>query len=295
MPPEISGYRTLSQIGVGARSTINQVVRVTSGQFFALKRVVRKNADDDRFLQQVETEYEISSQIDHPALRKSLEIRRTRKWFKVQELQILMEYVSGKTLEQARPVDIGSAISVIRRVAEGLHALHEHGYVHADIKPNNIILTDKGEVKIIDFGQSCPIGHKKERIQGTPDYIAPEQVQKLPLDRRTDVFNLGATLYWVLTNRTFPTDLRQSAKPGGHEIKAPKLAPKDVVPAIPAALSQLAMDCCRSAPDKRPADMTRVIARLDAADQMWQKQSAAPHAGGGRAASGNDQNCERKA
>ncbi len=276
----MTGYRTLSQIGVGARSTINQVVRVTSGQFFAIKRVVRRNADDDRFLAQVETEYEISSSVDHTALRKSFEIQRTRKWLKVQELVLLMEYVPGKTLEQSRPTDVGGAINVIRRVAGGLHALHEHGYVHADIKPNNIILNDKGDVKIIDFGQSCPIGHKKLRIQGTPDYIAPEQVQKLPLDRRTDVFNLGATLYWTLTGRTFPTDIRQGAKPGGHEIKAPKVAPKDLIPTIPAALSQLAMDCCQKAPDKRPADMKQVIARLDVAEQMWQKQAAKKTAAG---------------
>ena len=162
-------------------------------------------------------------------------------------------------------------IGIFRKVANGLDSLHRQGYVHADIKPNNIILADKEEVKIIDFGQSCPIGHKKERIQGTPDYIAPEQVQKLPLDWRTDVFNLGATLYWTLTNRTFPTDMLQSARPGGHEIKGPAQAPKDIVPSIPATLSQLAMDCCLKSPDKRPADMKQFVARLHVAEQMWRK------------------------
>lgn len=284
MPPELAGYRTLNQIGVGARSTISQVVRVTTGQFFALKRVVRRTTDDDRFLRQVEIEYDVSSGVDHPALRKSIEIQRIRKWFKVREVLLLMEFVTGKTLEQDRPTDVGGAIAVGRKIAKGLHALHEHGYVHADIKPNNILVSEEGELKIIDFGQSCPIGHKKERVQGTPDYIAPEQVQKLPLDRRTDVFNLGATLYWVLTNRNYPTDIRQSAKPGGHEIKAAKQAPKDIVPGIPGPLSQLVMDCCREAPADRPADMKQVLARLDVSEQFLNKQNATqPHGADARA------------
>lgn len=280
MPPGIAGYRTLGQIGVGARSTINQVVRVTTGQFFALKRVVRRSADDDRFLAQVEAEYEVSSRADHPVLRKSYELQRVRKLLRTRELLLLMEYVSGKTLEQARPTDLGQTITVFKRVAEGLDALHETGYLHADIKPNNIIITEKGDVKIIDFGQSCRIGHKKDRIQGTPDYIAPEQVRRLPLDQRTDVFNVGATFYWVLTGQTFPTDIRPDARPGGHAIAAPKRAPKDVVPAIPAALSQLVMDCCASTPDKRPQDMKRLLARLDVAEKMWRKASAPSRADG---------------
>ena len=297
VPPELAGYRTLSQIGVGARSTINQVVRVTSGQFFALKRVVRRTADDQKFLDQVENEYEVSRGVEHPALRKSFEIERKRKWMKVHEILLLMEYISGTTLEQARPTDLGIVIDIFRKVAVGLGALHQQGFVHADIKPNNIIIHEEHEVKIIDFGQSCPIGHKKERIQGTPDYIAPEQVQKLPLDQRTDVFNLGATLYWTLTNRTFPTEFMQTAKSGGHEIKGPAQAPKDIVPKIPATLSQLAMDCCQQTPEKRPSNMGQFVTRLDAAEQVWRKQAAAtetpsPQTGGATPGTGTGPSAE---
>jgi eukaryotic-like serine/threonine-protein kinase len=276
VPPEFSGYRIISQIGVGARSTISQVVRVTGGPFLALKRVVRRSADDDRFLQQAENEFAVASTLQHAALRKCIEIRRKKKWFQTQELLILMEYVDGPTLEDGRSDDIGLVIDITRKVAGGLDALHEQGFVHADIKPSNIILLDSGEVKIIDFGQSCPIGHKKDRIQGTPDYIAPEQIQKLPLDRRTDIYNLGATLYWLLTNRTYPTEM-SAVGHSGHEIKI-RQSPKEINPKIPASLSQLALDCCHTAPDKRPADMRQVISRLDVADKMWKKQSASSDA-----------------
>jgi serine/threonine-protein kinase len=280
MPTELSGYRTLGQIGIGARSTISHVQRVTTSQVYALKRVVRRNPEDNRFLEQVEVEYAVSSAIEHPNLRHSYELHRFKKWFRVNELLLLMEYVSGRTLEQDRPESLPEILAIFKQVATGLDALHESGYVHADIKPNNIILTNDGGVKIIDFGQSCPMGHKKDRIQGTPDYIAPEQVRRLPLDRRTDVFNLGATLYWVLTNKTFPTDIRQNTRPGSHEIVGATRPPKELNPGVPAALSTLVMDCCSSNPDGRPPDMQRVIARLNAVERRWRDQLS-DHEGSG--------------
>jgi serine/threonine protein kinase len=151
------------------------------------------------------------------------------------------------------------------RVAEGLLAMHRHGYIHADIKPNNILLTDGG-LKIIDFGQSCPIGHTKERIQGTPDYIAPEQVALAPLDQRTDIFNLGATMYWVLTGKAFSTIL-PSAPAGSKKIELDARRgnepPHETNPQVPLPLSRLIMDCCASARDERPEDMSKVISRLE--------------------------------
>jgi serine/threonine-protein kinase len=145
-------------------------------------------------------------------------------------------------------------LQIMRKLAAGLHALHDAGYVHADMKPNNVILGKAGVVKIIDFGQSCPIGHRKERIQGTPDYIAPEQVRRMPLDRTTDVFNLGATMYWVLTDRSYPTRIRQTVRKGSIDIVGADeaLTPKEINGRIPAALSQLVMDCCRENPAERP-------------------------------------------
>src|SRR6201999_3313842 len=115
------------------------------------------------------------------------------------EIYVLMEMVDGMTLEQQHSEDIVVLCRLMQQVASGLLAMHKAGFVHADIKPNNILVTDDLHVKIIDFGQSCAVGTVKERIQGTPDYIAPEQVNRKPINQQTDVFNLGATLYWNLT------------------------------------------------------------------------------------------------
>jgi serine/threonine-protein kinase len=269
----VPGYKLGRQIATGAGSRIYHATRLADGRPFALKRVERNSADDDRFLAQLDTEYEVTSKLDHPALRKSYLLHRVRKLLAVKEAFLVMDYIDGLPLEKARPNRLATFLGVARLVAAGLHALHEGGYVHSDIKPNNIMIAKGLTVKIIDFGQSCPMGATKERIQGTPDYIAPEQVRRRPLDRRTDVFNLGATMYWLLTSRNFPTLL---AEPGGRGAalvdSSPPVAPIDLNDKIPRPLSNLVMECCRENPAERPADMRRLGDRLEVIQKTWLKE-----------------------
>ncbi|MFQ5490841.1 MAG: serine/threonine-protein kinase [Phycisphaerae bacterium] len=264
----------LSQIGTGARSTIHKAVGTRDGKIYALKRVVRQDDEDDRFIAQALTEHEVGLAVDHKHVRRSVDIHRVKKWTKIKELFVVLEYVEGMTLDAARPNRLDGFLEIMGKVARGLHALHEVGYVHADMKPNNVILGPKGVVKIIDLGQACPLGHRKERIQGTPDYIAPEQMRRMPLDRTTDVFNLGATMYWVLTETPFPTHYRKTAQGAAQDLVGPEHAqtPKEINPKLPAVLSHLVMDCCKDNPADRPADMMQVLARLDVVLKHWNKQ-----------------------
>lgn len=269
----IPGYRRIAVLGQGARSAIYQVVHESTGRFFALKRVIRKDPDDQRFIEQVETEFRVSHGIEHTHLRHSLALHRNKKWLQTNEVMLLMEYVPGRTLEEHRPNRLDHFLIIFRKIAKGLAALHEHGFVHADIKPNNIVLGADGLVKIIDFGQSCPIGHRKERIQGTPDYIAPEQVRRLLLDQRTDVFNLGATMYWVLTGQTYPTELPATLRSGVEVVRHEKpQTPKEINDKFPLSLSQLVMDCCQSNPAHRPPNMYQVESRLKMVQTLWRKK-----------------------
>lgn len=274
----ISGYNIIRRIGTGARSQIYEVVDPGTGQRFALKRVIREAHEDDRFLVQATTEFEVASQFTHPYLRKCFDCKRIRRWMRLAEVQVVMELVNGVSLDDHRQTDPDKIVDIFTHVCDGLHALHELGYVHADIKPNNVLVEPDGGVKIIDFGQSCPIGHRKQRIQGTADYIAPEQVERRPLTRETDVFNLGATLYWVLTGKAFPTMI--SRKDGErHDItdrrertKIP--TPQELVPDIPAALSRLVMDACQDRPSDRPRDMKHFISRLEVVQHVLARQKA---------------------
>jgi serine/threonine protein kinase len=270
---ELPGYRITQQLGIGARSKISLGTELKTGKTFAVKYVDRTSSEDDPFIAQVETEYEVSSNISHKRLRHSFFIHRERKLLQTRRIWLVMEYVDGLILEKARPNRLNTFLVLFRKIAQGLHAMHEAGYVHTDIKPTNIMIARGGIVKIIDFGQSCPLHHRKERIQGTPDYIAPEQVRRMALDQRTDIFNLGATMYWVLTSEKYPTAIRGTDARGGiNIITADKpIAPIELNDKIPLALSKLVMECCRDNPAERPADMKQLRSRLSVVQKLWTK------------------------
>jgi len=235
--------------------------------------VVRNSSEDDPFINQMENEYAISSKLTHPYLRHSFHLLRARKLLQLKELMLVMEYIDGLPVEKARPNRLATFLKIFIKVAEGLEAMHQAGYLHTDIKPTNIMIGAGGVVKIIDFGQSCPIHHRKERIQGTPDYIAPEQVKRRVLDQRTDVFNLGATMYWVLTSEKYPTELRGLDVRGGISLMSPgkPVAPVELNDKIPVSLSNLVMECCRENPAERPGDMKQLGARLTVVQRLWKK------------------------
>lgn len=258
----VSGYNIIKKLGDGARSQVYQVVKPDTGEVYALKRVVRESHEDTRFLDQAITEFDISQKFEHPYLRESYDLRRIRKMLKLNEVQVIMEYVDGTGLDRARPKSLTRMLDVFMRVAEALHHMHERGYLHADIKPNNILVTGEA-VKVIDLGQACEIGFKKPRIQGTPDYIAPEQVNRQPLNKSTDVFNLGATLYWCLTQQTFPTVISRDGKRQEMPDQSTIPSPRTLNSEVPGVVSRLVMECCEFEAYRRPQDMVEVISRLE--------------------------------
>jgi serine/threonine protein kinase len=279
---QLPGYEIIGRIGKGAGAVIYEARETVSRRPVAIKHVVRHGPQDDRFIGQAEIEYRVAHELDHPYLRKCLQIVRSRRWLKVRELFLIMELVEGERLDHRyqdrRPERVEPVVEIFLHVAEGLLAMHRHGYVHADIKPNNILLTEGGGLKIIDFGQSCPIGHRKERIQGTPDFIAPEQVALAHLDQRTDIFNLGATMYWVLTGKAFSTIL-PSAPAGSKKIELDARRgsepPHETNPRVPLPFSRLIVECCASRRENRPQDMSQVISRLEMIQLLLSKDQGA--------------------
>lgn len=272
---ELPGFKITKHLGTGAHATINLASDLRSGDNVAIKMIVRRGAEDDRFIAQAENEYSIANRFNHPYLRRCRDLIRERKWLVTRRLFLIMDFVEGETLERHPPGRLRRVPGIFVKVAEGLHALHKLGFIHADIKPNNIIMNAHGDLRIIDFGQSCPLGHRKDRVQGTPDYIAPEQVARYPLDQRTDVFNLGATLYWVVTRKPFSTALpSQSNKEKLVDLRASRenIPPHDLNPKVPLPLSRLIMRCCETEPAQRPRDMREVIAGLELAEHMMSKE-----------------------
>ena len=260
---DIGGFSINRRIGIGARSTIYLAIDQQDKTEVALKRVVFERPEDSRIFEQVEAEYKVAKRIDHPYVRKCYKLKKIRSMFMVKEMLLSMEFFDGKSLEDSPALSLLDVMLVFRMVASGLHAMHQQGFVHCDMKPNNILISEAGSIKIIDLGQSCKIGTVKPRIQGTPDYIAPEQVRRKALGPRTDIFNLGATMYWALTGKHVPTLIPKKNDLGLPIPPPPRLAPHEIRKQLPTEVSKLVMDCIEDEPLKRPRDMMTVISRLD--------------------------------
>jgi serine/threonine-protein kinase len=270
MSQKLLNFEVLERLGEGARSTIYAVMDPLTRQTFALKHVIRSDPKDIRFIEQMESEFAISKQFTHPNLRRSYDLKINKSMLlKVTEAFLIMELFVGKALDVFIPVGLVEIIDSFLQTAHGLKAMHVMGYAHCDIKPNNILRDDQGRIKVIDFGQSAKIGTIKERIQGTPDFIAPEQVARRPISVQTDVFNLGATLYWALTGKHIPTLYTVNKKGENSFLLDTRIdSPQDLNPRVPNALSNLVMECIATKPQKRPADMDQVVTRLELAKHV---------------------------
>jgi serine/threonine protein kinase len=278
MAQKLLNYEVLGRLGEGARSTIYEVMDPLTRQTFALKHVVRADTKDIRFIEQMENEYAISRQFNHPNLRRSYDLKIIKSMLlKVNEAFLVMELFNGRALDAFLPPSLVDIVDAFIQASQGLKAMHVMGYVHCDIKPNNILRNDGGVVKVIDFGQSAKIGTVKERIQGTPDFIAPEQVIRRPVSVQTDVFNLGATLYWSLTGRHIPTAYTVNKKGENSFLLDTRIdTPQDINPRIPSPLSNLVMECIATKAQKRPAEMDQVITRLELAKHVMTRPTPPP-------------------
>ncbi|RME40224.1 MAG: serine/threonine protein kinase [Planctomycetota bacterium] len=277
MAVDIPNYRIVEKLGVGAESRIFRARCMRTGKDYTVKIVKVVKPEDANFVELLRNEYAIGSNIDHPVIRKVYDLRLMRQRLRVRGAILFMEYVDGISLahkEFDRPlVDV---LRIFAESARGLDAMHRAGFVHADLKPNNIMVTSDGQVKLIDLGQSARIHEAKARIQGTIDYIAPEQISRDVLDQRTDVFGLGATLYRVLTGRAVRTGMNQTISIHAQGLVGRRLDEIHEAPGpdLPPVVVRLIEDCCRPNPDDRIPDMTRFIERVQLALTTIDRQIA---------------------
>ncbi len=267
---QIAGYRVLARIGEGAASELYAVQHPRTKQVWALKHVEKRSEREQRFLDQVQQEYRIGSKLDHPSVRGIHKLIKHRRHFKVCAISLVMELVDGASLDKRPPTSHREAVEIFLQVARGLAHMHGRGFIHADMKPGNVLVTESHKVKVIDLGQACPIGTVKKRIQGTPGYMAPEQAHRQAITPKTDIYNFGATMYWVLVKQVVPTalppkdeagslysgtlDARQLEPPTPPHVKDPQIHP---------LLSKQIMDCVQLHPDDRPETMELVANRLE--------------------------------
>ncbi len=252
-------YRVVSTLGAGAGSTILLISdKASGGKRFALKVVRKQEPEDEIYVQQALTEFEAAKKLNHPAIAKVYDCRLKRSWFKVRGVELLLEYVDGKTLDEIEAPQLGQLVLIFSQVASALAHMHRRGVFHGDLKPSNIMLNKSGQVKLIDFGTAWVRGQDKNRIQGTPQFIAPEQASEKIVDEKTDIYNLGATMYRMFTGR-FPQ--QGILKPGEDRKLVP---PLKINPRIPGGLNELILGSLNLDPKKRPAGMFEIRDQLSA-------------------------------
>lgn len=274
LPKSLFDYDVVDFVGTGAGSRIYAVSHPETRQIFALKHVVRKTDRDARFIAQLENEHEVGRQVNHPVLRRVFDIKLERTILrKVVAAALIMELFDGTPLDMELPNSLTDLVECFVQTAQALESMHTMGYVHCDLKPNNILRGPRGQVKVIDFGQACPNGTAKERIQGTPDYIAPEQVRLLPVTPRTDVYNLGATMYWCLTGQKVPTLFTLKRGENSFLVDGQIPAPHALNPNVPENLSNLVMECVRTNPAKRPENAAELVHRLELVQHTLSRDS----------------------
>ena len=260
----LMGFDIVGRLGTGAGSVLYSVVDPVTRQPYALTHVQPRTEKDQRFVEQLRTEFEVGQHVRHAGVRRAIELKVRRTLLrKVTEAGLVLELVDGHPMDQRPPASKRELVTTIVRVAESLQAMHEAGLVHCDLKPNNILLLSDGGVKVIDLGQACPAGTAKSRVQGTPDYIAPEQVRREPVSPRTDVYNLGATMYWALTSRALPTMYTAGRGNNAFLLEQNIPTPRELNPRVAEPLSNLVMQCVHTKPARRPQSMRELIPRLE--------------------------------
>jgi len=264
----IGKYDVLGTLGRGAHSTILHVRRHADAKDYALKLVPIDKPEHAKFQEQAQHEFRVAQLLDHPYLIKIHALDTTRDWLlRVRQVRLLIEYVNGKTLDSYPKLPLSKLVQVFQRAAAGMAHMHKRGVCHADMKPNNILLSRDGQVKVIDYGVAWLRGEHKARIQGTPEYLAPETAQKSLVNDRTDIFNFGAMMYRLVAGRHPP---RVITKDGHFRIDAHTwerlLVPVESVnPQAPPELCDLIQRCLAFYQHNRPesaAAVEQVLGRL---------------------------------
>ncbi|MEW6722090.1 MAG: serine/threonine-protein kinase [Candidatus Micrarchaeota archaeon] len=248
------------------------VVKVLAREFFDNEMVRLSFENEAKALQQIK---DPASGKPHPNIVAPLKL--------VQDLQggeifIVMEYLKGKTIADdlyaKGPMGWDRAKYLCMQVCSGLHAAHQNGIIHRDVKPENIFMTNGGKtetVKLIDFGIAkqqktmSGAGTIQGTIKGTPEYMPPEQLRgDGKLDRRVDVYAFGATMYEMLTGTPpFPIDRTKDHTPEVHRVallvfKEPPKPPRELNPDIPEEVQSIILKCLAKEPKERYSTMDDV-------------------------------------
>lgn len=264
-PSEVGDYIILEHLGSGGMGTVYRASHPHHGEV-ALKLLPRFTVADPTAAGRFRQEARVLESVSHPALCRLMDAFVDDDY-----AGLAMELVEGVELTAVlaeRPMPYAPALEVIRTLTEVLHLAHEHGILHRDVKPSNVLLEPGGQVKLIDFGIAKFADTRLTatgQVLGTPSYMSPEQWRGEAVDARTDLWALGLLLYEMLSGRRAfaGDDMVQIAARVLGEAPEPLPAQSCDGVALDAAAS-LIERLLNKAPAGRPADAAELLVRLEA-------------------------------
>jgi serine/threonine-protein kinase len=224
IPPNIPGFEIISRLGVGGMSVVWKAKETATGNIFAVKVLNREFTSNKEDLEQFKKEEFMMEKIDHPGIVKSY------KMLNIGEMWcFIMEYVDGynfgQLLQRKQHLSEYDCLLICQCIAASLDFVwNEHKIIHCDIKPENIMITSRGEIKLTDLGLCDSVKtittetiKPTEYILSTPAYVSPEQIYKdVQIDFRADIYSLAATLYHLATGRVIYPKLNSEETMRAH-------------------------------------------------------------------------------
>lgn len=260
-------YRITGWLGDGSMGVVYQAEHVDLERQVALKILRPEVSDSIEIADMLRKEAKNASRIDSEYIAEVYdlgELKDGRVWFS-------MPLLAGRSLDKLlseEALDLGRVIGILRQICKGLTAAHEIGIIHRDVKPENIMLvTDRGRrdtVRMLDWGIAVLRGeaaHGARATAGTPYYIAPELVAKMPFDHRVDIYSLGCTAFQMIAGSPpFVEEDLAGVLLAHVDRPAPRL--KTFVPEVPAKLEKVIAKCLAKAPKDRYPDAKELEAAL---------------------------------
>jgi serine/threonine-protein kinase len=253
-------------INRGGMSSIYKATDFQTGQEVAVKIPLFRIENDPSFFARFDREEEIGRTLKHPAIPYVLPIRDKSRPY------IVMEYLEGELLSDAirrlGTMETGYALDLMARIADAVAFLHEHRIIHRDLKPQNIMVCKDGSLRIIDFGIAKLLGGRKITIGplasliGTPDYMAPEQVQGRSVDERADLYSMGAILYEMVTGSP-PFEGDNALAVMNARVLGDPVAPRQRNPSVPPQVEEIILHAMERDPKARYATASAFRADLE--------------------------------
>ena len=255
-------YEIVSKIGTGGMSDVYKAKDHTLGRFVAIKVLKPEFSEDVNFVTKFRTEAQSAAGLEHPNIVNIYDVGSENGMH-----YIVMEYVEGITLktyiEKKGQLSFKEAVSIAIQVGRGIEAAHHKNIIHRDIKPQNIIISTEGKVKVTDFGiaRAATSNTISADVMGSVHYASPEQARNGFVDGKSDIYSLGIVMYEMVTGRV-PFDGDTTVAVAIQHLQEEIVAPSAYAPNLPISMEKIILKCTQKNPDRRYESMTALLADL---------------------------------